>query len=151
MKMSGGLFAATIVSATLAGAVAWAQAPKLKWMWDDKLDAVIAAPKIHKVLFENDHVRLLEVTIHAGEKEPMHGHRYPSVFALDAPQPALDNEELDGKMSHATRSPIDADFPICHTMGVQAPHSVKITDTFQQHFYRLEFKKIDGKDIIDKP
>jgi hypothetical protein len=151
MKMSGGIFAATILSAALAGAVSWAQAPKLKWIWDDKLDAVIAAPKIHKVLFENDHVRLLEVTIHAGEKEPMHGHRYPSVFALDAPQPALDNEELDGKMSHAPRSPVDVDFPICRTMGVQAPHSVKITDTFQQHFYRLEFKKIDGKDIVDKP
>ena len=30
--------------------------------WDPELDAVKAAPKHHKVLFENDRVRVLEVT-----------------------------------------------------------------------------------------
>jgi hypothetical protein len=106
--------------------------------------------KIHKVLFENDHLRLLEVTIHSGEKEPMHGHKYPSVFAYDAPQPSLENEVLEGKKSQVPRTPADTDFPSCRTMGVQAPHSVKITDSFQQHFYRLELKKMDGNDIMSK-
>jgi hypothetical protein len=30
---------------------------------DDPLDAIAAAPKNHKVLYEDDHVRVLEVTV----------------------------------------------------------------------------------------
>ena len=33
----------------------------------DPLDAVAAAPKNHKVLYEDDHVRVLEVTVQPGE------------------------------------------------------------------------------------
>ena len=29
----------------------------------------------------------------------------------------------------------------------QAPHQVTNTDTFPQHFYRMEFKKIDGEAV----
>ena len=39
----------------------------------DGYDAVVAAPKSHKVVFENAFVRVLEVTIPApGTTEPMH-------------------------------------------------------------------------------
>ena len=31
--------------------------------WDPALDAVAAAPKNHKVIFENDRLRVLEVTL----------------------------------------------------------------------------------------
>lgn len=51
--------------------------------WDLALDAVIAAPENHKVLFENDNLRVLEVTLHSGEEEPVHHHRWPSVFVFD--------------------------------------------------------------------
>jgi hypothetical protein len=44
-------------------------------------DAVQAAPKSHKVIFENAIVRVLEVTVPpAGETEPMHHHRWPGFF-----------------------------------------------------------------------
>ncbi|OGX87506.1 hypothetical protein [Hymenobacter coccineus] len=33
------------------------------WPWPDSLDAVVAAPQFHRVLFENDRVRVLEVTV----------------------------------------------------------------------------------------
>ena len=39
-----------------------------------------AAPQHHKVLFENDEVRVLEVSIAPGVREPLHAHRYPSVL-----------------------------------------------------------------------
>src|SRR5271165_1175988 len=44
------------------------------------LDAVIAAPKHHKVLFENGQLRVLEVTLEPNDEEPVHHHRWPSVF-----------------------------------------------------------------------
>jgi hypothetical protein len=31
--------------------------------WDPALDAVLAAPKHHKVLFENERLRVIEVTL----------------------------------------------------------------------------------------
>jgi hypothetical protein len=46
----------------------------------DGYDAVQAAPNSHRVLFENAFVRVLEVTVPPGTKEPMHHHRWPSLF-----------------------------------------------------------------------
>ncbi len=47
----------------------------------DGYDAVEAAPRSHKVLFENSLVRVLEVTVPPpGTTEPMHHHRWPSFF-----------------------------------------------------------------------
>jgi hypothetical protein len=44
-------------------------------------DAVQAAPDSHKVIFENAIVRVLEVPIPpVGKQEPMHHHRWPSLF-----------------------------------------------------------------------
>jgi mannose-6-phosphate isomerase-like protein (cupin superfamily) len=46
----------------------------------DDLDGVIAAPDNHRVLFENDAVRVLETTIAAGEVTPLHTHLAPTVM-----------------------------------------------------------------------
>jgi hypothetical protein len=46
----------------------------------DGFDAVVAAPQSHKVLFENAIVRVLQVQVAPGTKEPMHHHRWPSIF-----------------------------------------------------------------------
>ncbi len=40
--------------------------------WDPALDAVTVAPANHKVLFENDNLRVLEVTLAPDEEEPTH-------------------------------------------------------------------------------
>ncbi len=50
-----------------------------KW-WTPANDALAAAPQHHKLLFENDEVRVLEVTVPPGVREPLHAHRYPSVL-----------------------------------------------------------------------
>ena len=46
----------------------------------DELDGVIAAPDHHKVIFENDAVRVLEVTIRAGDRTPLHTHLTPTLL-----------------------------------------------------------------------
>lgn len=46
----------------------------------DSNDAVAAAPEHHKVLLENDMVRVLEATVPLRSKEPPHVHPWPSVF-----------------------------------------------------------------------
>lgn len=55
------------------------------WLWPDSLDAVVAAPGSHRVLLENTHARVLEITIQPGAREPEHTHAWPSVMVIDAP------------------------------------------------------------------
>jgi len=52
----------------------------LEWPWPDSLDAVIAAPRHHKLMFENERVRILEVRIPPGDFVPVHTHRWPSAI-----------------------------------------------------------------------
>lgn len=46
------------------------------------LDAVIAAPKHHRVLLENSATRVLETRIEPGETVPLHTHAWPGVHYL---------------------------------------------------------------------
>jgi hypothetical protein len=52
------------------------------WPWPDSLDAVVAAPNNHMVLFENESVRVLQTRILPGQKVPVHTHRCPSVLFI---------------------------------------------------------------------
>lgn len=64
--------------------------------WDPDLDAVVAAPKHHKVLFENEAMRVLEVTLEPNDEEPVHHHRWPSVFVFDQVQGPIHDMAPDG-------------------------------------------------------
>jgi hypothetical protein len=43
--------------------------------WPEKLDALVAAPRHHFLLFENDAVRVLNTRIVPGDTVPLHTHR----------------------------------------------------------------------------
>ncbi|HLP00045.1 MAG TPA: hypothetical protein VK171_15730 [Fimbriimonas sp.] len=45
----------------------------------ENMDAVIAAPIHHRVLFENEFVRVLETHVEPGDTVPMHTHQWPAV------------------------------------------------------------------------
>jgi hypothetical protein len=131
----------------------YAQQPADQWHFPMSYDSVAAAPRNHKVLFEDPKVRLIEVTLWPGEREHMHGHPYPSVFAVDAVFPKMTDKQLDPDASRTTKigggakAPAGRKFPTCLTMGPQAPHAAMVTGEFPQHFYRLEFKRIDGDQL----
>lgn len=46
----------------------------------DSLDVLVAAPRHHALLFENDAVRVLDTRVPAGETVPLHSHEWPSVL-----------------------------------------------------------------------
>ena len=50
--------------------------------WLDHLDALIADPAHHTLLFENDAVRVIETVIAPGETTPLHTHRWPGTLHL---------------------------------------------------------------------
>ena len=51
--------------------------------WDPALDGVFAAPENHSVLYEDDAIRIISVSIAAGTVEKAHHHRLPAVFVVD--------------------------------------------------------------------
>ena len=140
--------ALTVGGAFMAGAWAQTQTEQPIFKWPLTQEAVHAAAKNHRVLFENDAVRLLEVNVQPGQTEPLDWHMYPSVFAINGVQAALTDRTGDSTTQRA-RQYEDADWsqPQCRTMPVQAPHQVTDVDSFPVHFYGLEFKKMDGTSI----
>jgi hypothetical protein len=141
---------ALVAGVCLSVSQAQAQGAPADWNFPLSYDSVKADPKNHKVLFEDAKVRLIEVTLWPGDKEVLHGHPYPSVFAVDAVFPKMTDEELDPAASRATKvggqggPPPGKQYPTCLTMGPQAPHAATVLGDFPQHFYRIEFKRIDG-------
>jgi mannose-6-phosphate isomerase-like protein (cupin superfamily) len=50
--------------------------------WPDELDALIAAPEYHRLLFENEFVRVLDTNVPPGKMVPLHTHRWPSTLYI---------------------------------------------------------------------
>jgi len=74
-----------------------------KW-WTPEKDATVAAPGNHKVLLENDEVRVLQVSVPPHTQEPMHVHRYPAVIYLQSSPHMFEHTE-DGKVRDAGERP----------------------------------------------
>jgi hypothetical protein len=49
--------------------------------WPPHLEALVAAPANHRLLHEDDEVRVLKVTVQPGERENLH-HRWPSIMVV---------------------------------------------------------------------
>jgi hypothetical protein len=126
-------------------------------------NAATAAPANHFVRYEDEHIQLVEVTVRPGETENMHGHPYRSVYANDGagptdPVPAhQQNKTLDpvtappwGGPSGRGSPPPGQSYPDCLAAAPEAPHQVYNPDTVPEHFFRLQYKRIDGQRIESK-
>ena len=119
-------------------------------------DSTTADPKNHRVIYEDNNVRTLEVTLWPNDKEVMHGHAYPSFFVSDEPQPKMSNVGVDqyGKEPPPfgfLKSPPGAPpYPQCMTLGPQSPHAATIVDSYPQHFWRMEFKHLDPRSFAER-
>lgn len=104
--------------------------------WDDQYDAVIAAPDSHKILFENEKVRVVEVVVKPGQKEPMHHHKWPGVMVIDRPTNLKyydENNVLDIVNAKNTTK--------VEWMDPEPIHAVENTDSNEEyHAIRVEIK-----------
>jgi predicted metal-dependent enzyme (double-stranded beta helix superfamily) len=116
-----------------------------EWPWADELDALIAAPDSHRLLFENDRVRVLEVVIAAGAREPEHTHRWPSVMIVDEPARIRYYEHgVQTFESPARDAPPQGDKVVW--MDPEGPHSVENIDSARYHGLRLELRDEERPD-----
>ena len=64
----------------------------------DDLDGVAVAPDHHKVIFENEKVRVLETTIPAGEITPLHTHLRSTLMYVVSGSHFIRRDENDETM-----------------------------------------------------
>ena len=105
----------------------------------DGYDAVQAAPNSHKVIFENEFVRVLEVTMPLpGVTEPMHHHRWPSFF-LDwdtgGGSPHVRYHRADGTVrdSPGEEAPIHLGTWRVQWMKPEPMHAIEVVSTAEEH------------------
>jgi len=96
-----------------------------EWPWPDSLDAVIAAPRHHKLMFENERVRILEVRIPAGDTVPVHTHRWPSAIYV-AKQSDFLRRDGEGNLLFDSRTlgPPPTE-PLVQWVAPLPPHSIE--------------------------
>lgn len=107
--------------------------------WNPKLEATRSGTRNHKVIFENDDIRVLSVTVRPGETEKLHHHQWPSVLVIDSLTRLADFDK-DGK-EQKLPLPDKIDLPLVIKMPPQAAHSVRNLDDKTFHLTRIEFKK----------
>jgi hypothetical protein len=109
--------------------------------WPAEGDAVLAAPDNHRVLFENENLRVLEVTVRPGEREKVHHHRWPSVMVIDS-RPSYVNFDAEGNViPPAVALSSNPEMPIIARLPPQAPHAVENTGEYTFHAIRIEYKR----------
>lgn len=105
--------------------------------WSDALEGLVAAPQSHRLLFESAKLRVLEVIVRAGEREPWHTHRHPSVLIVDGPAPiryhSENGESLDIP-APSPQAPVKAEL-----MAPEEPHAVENVGDYDYHAFRIEF------------
>jgi predicted metal-dependent enzyme (double-stranded beta helix superfamily) len=108
--------------------------------WDPALDGVLAAPDNHLVLYEDDVIRVISVSVAPGEIEKPHHHCRPSVFVIDRMVQVRDFNGVTGE-EIPVPVPKDAVFPITLKFPPQPLHYVQNVDTRPFHATRIEFKQ----------
>jgi ketosteroid isomerase-like protein len=113
--------------------------------WPAKLEATIAAPDNHKILLENERVRVLEVTLDPGEVEPLHFHRWPSVLHITQADEWIDRD-AQGSVIFDSRAGPPLQLPLTMWKGPEAPHSpVNLSDSVEVRLIRVEIKDGAGE------
>ena len=112
----------------------------------DGFDAVQAAPRSHRVVFENAFVRVLEVSVVAGETVPTHHHRWPSLLVswdTGGKSPHVRYHTADGTVKDipSTEDPVHPGKWEVHWMQPEPMHSIEILEAPASHTdLRIEIK-----------
>jgi hypothetical protein len=110
------------------------------WPWPDSLDAVIAAPQYHRLVLENERVRVLDTRIPAGDIVPVHTHRWPAIYYTIAPGDFI-RRDVEGNVLFDSRSvPGMLSASAANFIECLPPHSVENVGPAEIHLISVELK-----------
>lgn len=112
--------------------------------WPDELDALIASPDHHTLLFENDSVRVLDTRIGPGEITAIHTHKWASAFYVQSWSDFIrrdreGNVSLDSRQVESLATP-----PKVIWSAPSPPHSLENVGDKDLWVIAVELKKGTG-------
>jgi len=93
--------------------------------WPDSLDALVAAPKHHTLLLEDDRVRVLHTMIPPGETVPLHTHRWGGVAHLQSCSHFIRRDENGNVLFDSRQAGELPVVPCAQWMPPLPPHTVE--------------------------
>ena len=114
--------------------------PAEAWPWPSSLDALIAAPRYHTLLYENEAVRVLDVRIPPRHIVPLHTHSWPSVTYLVRWANFIRRDDHGNTLADTRR---DGPPPPGTTTWAEPypPHTVENVDTVELQALVVELKR----------
>ncbi|MEP7254184.1 MAG: hypothetical protein ABI666_00340 [Ferruginibacter sp.] len=109
--------------------------------WPPELDALIAAAQHHKLLFENDTVRVLDTNIPPGEITNVHTHQYPASLYIVSWSDFIRYDVQGNVMVDSKALGLSAATGSALWSGALAPHALKNVGTNDLHVISVEVKK----------
>jgi hypothetical protein len=110
------------------------------WPWPDSLDAVIAAPKHHAVLLEDDRVRVLRTTIAPGDVVPLHTHRWGGVAYVQSWSHFIRRDEQGEILFDSRQAGAGPSIPCAQRMQPLPPHTVENLGPLEISILIIELK-----------
>ena len=108
--------------------------------WPAELDALQAAPNQHRLLLENDRVRVLDTQIAPGERTPVHTHQWPAVHHVLNWSDFV-RRNADGQVLLDTRATEFRGAPPVALWGEPlGPHSLENVGDVPLHVVSIELK-----------
>ncbi len=108
--------------------------------WPDALDALVAAPANHSLLFENERVRVVQTRILAGDSTPLHTHRWPSVMFVFASSDLVRFDDLGNVLMDTRKSAVGHALNSPVWLEPLPPHSVKNVGNVEFRAVQVEIK-----------
>ncbi len=115
-------------------------APESSWPWPDEMDGPVAAAGNHRVIFENERVRVLDTRIPAGTTAPLHTHRRPTAsYVLSGSSFVRRDEHGQTLLDTRTVDPPFAMPPVLWSDGTPA-HTLENLGDDDIHVIAVEIK-----------
>jgi len=115
------------------------------WPWPNSLDALVAAPKHHSLLLENDHVRVVHTHIRLGDLVPLHTHRWPGVVYMLSWSDFVRRDEKGNVLFDSRLGPPSHKVPAVQWIEPLPPHSVENVGDADISMYIVEVKNPSEK------
>jgi hypothetical protein len=109
-------------------------------MASHELDAMIAAPDHHHILFENDRVRILDTRLPAGERTPVHAHEWPAALYVLSCSDFI-RRDAAGTLLVDSRDRSGPESGAGLWIDPLPPHSVENVGTADLHILAVEVKR----------
>ena len=110
-------------------------------LWPEGLDALIASPENHTLMFENDKVRVLDTHIPPGETTKIHTHRWPGVLYILSWSQIVRYDDK-GNVIYDSRKDASVPDPSTARWSPQLPpHRLENVGTTHFHLINVELKQ----------